>query len=60
MVVHGNPTQPSSPYNPILPAQIAQSGLSYLALGHIHQASGLFDGRRDGVCLAGLRHGPRL
>ena len=41
MVVHGNPTQPSSPYNPILPAQIAQSGLSYLALGHIHQASGL-------------------
>ena len=41
MVVHGNPTQTSSPYNPILPAQIAQSGLSYLALGHIHQASGL-------------------
>ena len=33
MVVHGNPTQPSSPYNPIFPAQIAQSGRGFDELG---------------------------
>lgn len=41
MVVHGNPTQAASPYNPITQAQLEASGLDYLALGHIHQASGL-------------------
>lgn len=35
MVLHGD-TQPGSPYNLVTPAQIAASGLSYLALGHIH------------------------
>ena len=29
------------PYNPITKEEIAGSGLTYLALGHIHQASGL-------------------
>ena len=33
MVVHGNPTQAASPYNPITPEQLAASGLAYLALG---------------------------
>ncbi len=37
-ILHGDPTQSSSPYNPISQAQVAQSGLSYLALGHIHKA----------------------
>ena len=41
MVVHGNPTQAASPYNPITPEQLKTSGLAYLALGHIHQKSGL-------------------
>ena len=41
MVVHGNPTQTASPYNPITPEQLESSGLAYLALGHIHQKSGL-------------------
>lgn len=36
---------PNSPYGPITEAQIAQSGLTYLALGHIHKGSGL---RRTG------------
>ena len=36
-VVHGDPAQSASPYNPISQAQVAQSGLSYLALGHIHK-----------------------
>ncbi len=40
MVLHGDPEQPSSPYNPISQAQIEASGLDYLALGHIHSYSG--------------------
>lgn len=39
MVLHGN-TQ-GRDYAPIAPAHIAASGLDYLALGHIHQGSGL-------------------
>ena len=31
----------AGPYNPITKEEIAGSGLTYLALGHIHQASGL-------------------
>ena len=37
-VLHGDPTQRESPYNPITTAQIKASGLAYLALGHIHKA----------------------
>lgn len=37
-VLHGDPVQRNSPYNPITQAQIAASGLDYLALGHIHKA----------------------
>ena len=39
MVLHGN-TQ-GRDYAPISPADISASGLDYLALGHIHQHSGL-------------------
>lgn len=38
--LHGDVT-PQSDYGPIAPEEIAQSGLHYLALGHIHQYSGL-------------------
>ena len=41
MVLHGDPENPASPYNPISAPQIASSGLDYLALGHIHSRSGL-------------------
>lgn len=36
-ILHGDPTQVSSPYCPITKAQIERSGLAYLALGHIHK-----------------------
>lgn len=36
-VLHGDPTQVTSPYCPITQAQVAASGLRYLALGHIHK-----------------------
>lgn len=48
MVLHGDAQLPSSPYNSITKDDIAESGLNYLALGHIHQASSL--------CRAGQTH----
>ena len=39
-VLHGD-LSPQSPYNPLTPEAIAQSGLTYLALGHIHLRSDL-------------------
>ena len=42
LVLHGDPTNPASPYNPITTAQLRDSGLDYAALGHIH-ASGRFE-----------------
>lgn len=39
MVLHGNTT--GRDYAPVSAAEIAASGLDYLALGHIHQGSGL-------------------
>ena len=40
MCLHGD-TAPQSNYGPITPEDIAASGLDYLALGHVHQFSGL-------------------
>lgn len=40
MVLHGD-TQPGSSYNPITTQEIQDSGLDYLALGHIHTCSGV-------------------
>ncbi len=37
MVLHGDLTPAASTYNPICREEIASSGLTYLALGHIHQ-----------------------
>ena len=36
-VLHGDPTQIHSPYCPITTEQVKNSGLHYLALGHIHK-----------------------
>lgn len=47
-VFHGEVDAPASHYCPISKAQIRQSGLSYLALGHIHKASSLRIG--DTLC----------
>lgn len=44
-VFHGDPTQVSSPYNPITTQQVADSGLHYLALGHIHKGDSFRVGR---------------
>ena len=36
-VFHGDPAQVNSPYNPVTRQQVVDSGLSYLALGHVHK-----------------------
>ena len=36
-VLHGDPVQLHSPYCPVTAAQVRESGLQYLALGHIHK-----------------------
>ena len=41
-VFHGDPTQINSPYNPVTRTQVAQSGLLYLALGHVHKGDGFW------------------
>lgn len=41
MVMHGEVTNSASNYNPITESEISDSGLNYLALGHVHSASGL-------------------
>ena len=44
-VLHGDPGQPNSPYNPVTTAQVRASGLQYLALGHVHKAGAFQAGR---------------
>lgn len=47
-VLHGEANTPSSPYCPITKAQILESGLDYLALGHIHKGGSFRAG--DTLC----------
>lgn len=44
-ILHGDPTIVSSPYCPITARQIQNSGLDYLALGHIHKGDQITGGR---------------
>ena len=48
LVLHGDPTNPSSPYNPVTAAQVREAGVDYAALGHIH-ARGQFEAGA-GIC----------
>lgn len=41
MVLHGEVTEGFSRYNPIREQEIAESGLQYLALGHVHSFDGI-------------------
>ncbi len=46
LCLHGDLGVKDSPYNPITEEELAQSGMDYAALGHVHKASGL---RRAGA-----------
>ena len=41
LCLHGEVGAPNSPYDPISEEELAQSGMDYAALGHVHKASGL-------------------
>ena len=43
-LLHGDALQKNAPYNPITQAQVAASGLHYLALGHIHKTGSFVAG----------------
>lgn len=44
-VLHGDPGQANSVYCPITTEQVRNSGLDYLALGHIHKGDRFMEGR---------------
>ena len=44
-VLHGDPVQKNSPYNPITQAQVEASKLQYLALGHVHKTGSFWAGQ---------------
>lgn len=44
-ILHGDPTQVRSPNNPITKKQVLNSGLDYLALGHIHKSGHFREGK---------------
>ncbi|MBQ3193424.1 MAG: DNA repair exonuclease [Oscillospiraceae bacterium] len=44
-VLHGDPALKTSPYNPVTAPQVRDSGLDYLALGHIHKAGAFRAGK---------------
>lgn len=48
-LLHGDPTGAASPYCPISEAQVRESGLDYLALGHIHKQGSFQAG--DTLCV---------
>ena len=43
-ILHSEPQQPTSPYAPMTAVQVRQSGLDYLALGHIHKSGSFRSG----------------
>ena len=43
-VLHGDPLQRNSPYNPVTSQQVRDSSLDYLALGHVHKAGAFRSG----------------
>lgn len=57
MVLHGDATQKDSPYDPVTKEQIGSSNLAYLALGHIHQASGLLHAGKTAYAWPGCAMG---
>ena len=56
-VLHGEVSGKDSPYRPISPNSIAKSGLDYLALGHIHQYSGVQTAGRTAWAYSGCLEG---
>jgi len=57
MLLHGELRQGKGLYNPITEKQIADTGLTYLALGHTHSFSGLLKSGRTSYAFPGCLSG---
>lgn len=57
LVMHGDVSGSENPYNPIRPAEIAESGFDYAALGHRHDFSGILREGRTFYGYAGIPEG---
>ena len=57
MALHGDVSMPKSPYNPISEAEIAASGLDYLALGHVHAFGGVKSAGKTHYAYSGCPEG---
>lgn len=57
MVLHGDATGAGEDYNPVTRQQIERSNLDYLALGHVHQASGLLHAGKTAYAWPGCAMG---
>ena len=57
MVLHGELSAAESRYDPITKAQIAGSGMDYLALGHTHQFGGVLREGKTAYAYAGCPEG---
>ena len=56
-VFHGQTGDPYSAYNPIMAQDIAESGLDYLALGHVHSFSGVLTAGKTSYAYPGCPQG---
>ena len=56
-VMHADAENAGSPYAPVSPAEIALSGLDYIAMGHLHYASGLRESGRTRYAWPGCAEG---
>ena len=57
LCLHGEVGAPQSPYDPITENELAESGIDYAALGHIHSASGLKQAGRTWYSWSGCPEG---
>ena len=57
LVMHGEVTSGTSPYNPVSEESIEDSGFSYIALGHRHEYSGIRQAGGTSYAYAGIPEG---
>lgn len=57
LVMHGEVTTGTNPYNPITRESIERSGFSYIALGHRHDFSGIQKAGQTSYAYAGIPEG---
>jgi DNA repair exonuclease len=57
LLAHGDIDSPFSPYCPIMKSDLEKSGFDYIALGHIHEASGILTAGNSTYAYSGCLEG---